>query len=315
MNAADPSTEPTELTEPTVSVREAVASIPLFADEDELVIEAQSGVRSLNNSIWVVSTRGAKERYAVRLADARSAAGLGIDRTEEEAAARAAAAAGITPELLHYDTATGTMVTPWVEGACSPTGADLADPDTLRRLVALVRRMHQISALPGRPGAVFHRIRHLVGSARAAGAELPPGIEDALAHLDEAEAHSAQRTPVPGLNHNDLWENNILDTGARLYLVDWEFAGSGDGLYDLATISMAGGLDPRADAALLGEYGLSGPLAAADLESMKWVVRFFEAAWALVLHGLKGRSGSGFDYAGHARYMFGTLSDLPATDR
>ncbi len=309
MNATDTTLEP------TATQRAAIAAIPLFADEDELVIAAQSGVRSLNNSIWVVHARGARERYAVRLADAHSAARLGIDRAEEEAAARAAAAAGLTPDVLHYDRAAGTMVTPWVEGARSPSGADLADPNTLRRLVALIRAMHGISALPGRPGAVFHRIRHLVGGARQAGLALPAGIGNALAQLDEVEAHSAQRTPVPGLNHNDLWENNILAAGDRLYLVDWEFAGLGDGLYDLATLSMAGGFDARTDAVLLGEYGLSGPLAAADLESMKWVVRFFEAAWALVLHGLKGPTDSGFDYSGHARYMFETLSDIPATDR
>lgn len=302
--------------EPTASARAAIEAIPLFAGEDGLVIEAQSAAKSLNNSIWVVRGRGSGERFAVRLVDPRAAAALGIDRAEEAAAARAAAAAGITPEILHYDTSTGTMVTPWLESARALDRADLEDPGTVRRLVELARRLHALTDLPGEPGAVFRRIRHLVDRARRAGLELPAGLDGALRRLDEVEARLAERAPTPGLNHNDLWENNVLDAGGRLYLVDWEFAGLGDGRYDLATLSMAGGLDARGDAALVGAYGLSGHGAVADLESMKWVVRFFEASWSVVMHGLKGPgSDADFDYAGHAGYMFAALSDEPVTSR
>lgn len=307
---------------PTDSVRRAVESVPLFfAGEGELLIEAQSGAQSLNNSIWVVSRdsgNGAPERFAVRLVDPVSGEHLGIDRAEEAAVVRAAAAAGVTPEILYYDTSTGTMVTPWIEGARSPGRADLHEPRVLRRLLEVVRRLHAVTELPGTPGgaggsaAVHARIRHLVDRAHRSGLELPPGIDVALRRLDEIEAQSKAAAATPGLNHNDLWENNILDNGDRLYLVDWEFSGLGDGRYDLATISMAGGFDARMDDVLLGEYGLAGPQAVAELEAAKWVVRFFEAVWSLVMQGLKGRrSESGFDYADHAAYMFASLAAGP----
>jgi thiamine kinase-like enzyme len=306
---------------PTDSVRRAVESVPLFAGAGDLLIEAQTGTQSLNNSIWVVSDGSgdaAPERFAVRLVDPVSGEHLGIDRAEEAAVARAAAAAGVTPEILYYDTATGTMVTPWVEGTRSPGRADLHEPRVLRRLVEVVRRLHAVTEAPGMPegagrsAAVHARIRHLVDRARRSGLELPPGIDAALRRLDEIEAQSEAAATPPALNHNDLWENNVLDDGARLYLVDWEFSGFGDGRFDLATISMAGGFDARMDDVLLGEYGLAGPQAVAELEAAKWVVCLFEAVWSLVMQSIKGRrSESGFDYADHAAYMFASLAVGP----
>ena len=117
-----------------------------------------------------------------------------------------------------------------------------------------------------------------------------------------------------GLAHNDLWANNFLDDGAHLYLVDWEFSGTGDTLIDLATISMAGRYSEEEQSALLRALGLTKPGDIATLQTIKWVVWFFEAARALVMHGIRG-SGSAaagepgaYNYDNHARIMFERLS-------
>src|SRR5262249_17792396 len=95
--------------------------------------------------------------------------------------------------------------------------------------------------------------------------------------------------------------------GEHLWLLDWEFAGAADGLYDLATITMAGGLSEERQAALLHAcgYGRAGDLRL--LRAMRGVVALFEASWALVQHGLRGSAD--FDYLAASRSMLGSVAE------
>ena len=147
--------------------------------------------------------------------------------------------------------------------------------------------------------------------------ELPSDIDslhEKLIRIEQERLSDPRYTP--GLAHNDFWANNFLDDGKNLYLVDWEFSGTGDTLIDLATVSMAGGYSEEEQTALLNAYGLMEPEDRVTLQTLKWVVTFFEALWAVVMHGIRG-SGSAadgtageFDYHRHAQRMFERLNTL-----
>lgn len=131
------------------------------------------------------------------------------------------------------------------------------------------------------------------------------------AEIEQQRLHDPRY--IPGLAHNDLWANNFLDDGEHLSLLDWEFSGTGDGMIDLATLSLAGNYSEEEQRTLLVAYGLNAPDDFATLQTMKWAVRFFEAGWALVMHGLRG-SGSDtsgkqgdYNYLAHASRMFERL--------
>ena len=293
--------------------------VPRLADAEALAIEPLTGVQSLNNSSWIITMlRGSEpdEKFVLRLPEPGRAGHLGIDRAEEAAAARAAAAVGIGPEVVFCDTSSGNMLTRWVQGRAW-TPEDLREPEHLRRIAELLRTMHAVTDIPGEPGAVYRRIRHLIANAQRLGLAMPAHLPEALHRLDDLEARLAEVTGGRcGLNHNYLWASNIFGGDGRVWFMDWEFAGLGDGLYDLASVSMSGGYGPREEARLFGEYGLSGPEEHAAAQSAKWIVRFFEGAWSLVLHHLTsanaaGAVASGFDYQGHAAYMLGEVATGP----
>jgi thiamine kinase-like enzyme len=292
--------------------------VPELADAGELAVEELTGVQSLNNTSWVATRALTGEKYVLRLPEPGRAEHLGIDRAEEAAAARAAAAAGIGPEVVFCDTVTGSMLTRWVEGRAWGS-EDLREPENLKRTAEMLRTLHGLTDIPGESGAVYRRIRHLASQAQRLGLETPAHLPEALHRLDDLEARLREVTGGRGgLNHNDLWANNIL-AGERVWFVDWEFAGRGDGLYDLATVSMSGDYSPREEARLFGEYGLSGPEDRASVESAKWVVRFFEGTWSLIMHHLTTGDGaggaSGFDYLGHAQYMLADVGNRPTRAR
>jgi thiamine kinase-like enzyme len=280
-------------------------SVPELADAGELAVEPLTGVQSLNNASWVVTRPqgGGKEKYVLRVPEPGRAAALGIDRAEEEAAAKAAAVAGIGPEVVFFDSSTGNMLTRWFEGRAWES-EDLREPENLRRTAEMLRTLHAITDVPGEPGAAYRRIRYLIHYARRLGLGTPAHLPEALHRLEDLEARLRESTGGRGgLNHNDLWANNILAGDARVRFVDWEFAGSGDGLYDLATVSMSGGFGPQEEVRLLAEYGLTGPQDHAAVQCVKWVVHFFEGAWSLIMHHITDGKESDFDYLGHATYM------------
>jgi thiamine kinase-like enzyme len=251
--------------------------------------------------------------YVLRVATGTAVTHLGVRRNEEIAAARAAADAGLAPEVLYADPAAGHLLTRRVAGGRHWVAAELREPANRARVADALRRLHGITTTPGEDAAVFRRIEQLLASAARLGLGLPPGLPEHRHRLRDIEAQRASdrdRMP-PGLNHNDFWLNNFLDDGERLWLLDWEFAGRGDGLYDLATTVIAAGYADEEAARLLGEYGLDRPSDRAALADMKWVVLFFEAAWSLVMDGLRGSDTSvpgGYDYRGHARRMFDHLA-------
>ena len=75
------------------------------------------------------------------------------------------------------------------------------------------------------------------------------------------------RNPAPSVAcHCDPLCENFLDTGERIWIVDWEYSGMNDPMWDLGDLSVEGGFDAAQDAALLEAYfggEPSPPIAAA----------------------------------------------------
>jgi thiamine kinase-like enzyme len=289
-------------------VMDLIAVIPHLAGTTagELQVRPLQGGPSLNNTSWHVTAAG--REYVLRVAAAGAVSHLGVRRSEELGAARAAAAAGVGPPLLYADETAGHTLTPFIPGRHWER-TEFCLPRNITRVAQTLRLLHSITGTPGENGSVYRRVERLLENSAALGLSLPPNINDYRRRLKDIEAERASCQLVPsGLNHNDFWANNFLDDGETLWLLDWEFAGRGDGLYDLATAAMAGGLAPEEEARLVGEYGLDPAEGRNSLRQMRWVVLFFEAAWALVMHGLRGPE-SGYDYGDHSHKMFARMAD------
>lgn len=208
---------------------------------------ASQALASISNRNVRVEHGGAA--YVVRLPGLASF----VDRAVEGRNARAAAALGIGPGLVLFDAASGAMVTKAVAGARPLAARDLHDPATLARIARTLRRLHDGDGFAGRldPAekiALYaKRLRGRPGQDAAAALALVPA---ALALAAEAAA-SGRLAPC----HNDPVPDNLLDDGRTVTLVDWEYAGLNDPLWDLAYLAVEGGLDAAGEDALLAAYG------------------------------------------------------------
>lgn len=228
-----------------------------------------------------------------------------VSRMREAAAARAAAAAGFAPALEHLGP--GVMVTAFL-GARTWTEADMrADPARIGRLLRdFHRRMPAL--VTGEPAFfwAFHVIRDYARTLEAHRSRFAPELPRLLALAEETEA---AQVPLPIVfGHHDLLPANILETpDGRLWLIDFEYAAWGTGLFDLACAAGNAGLDGAGTADLLDAYFDRPPDAATltAFEAMRCAALAREAMWAMVSELFL--SAPGADYDAHARDYLGRL--------
>jgi thiamine kinase-like enzyme len=229
----------------------------------------------ITNRNFVVRAGGAA--YVARLCQERPL--LGIDRRNEFVCNQAAGAWGLAPEVVHQEG--GLLITRYIAGrTLGPE--DVRRPEMLDRLAGLLRRLH--GAWDTLAGEVlyfcpFQTIRTYARSAVRLGAVLP---DDLGAMLEDARRLSRRIAPFrPALCHNDLLPANLIDDGARLWLVDWEYAGVGHPLFDLAGASANAALAEDQERALLAAYREAAAVDPHDLAEL----RIFRAA-SLLREGL-----------------------------
>lgn len=204
-----------------------------------------------------------------------------IDREAEAVSARAAAAAGVSPEVIHADPASGIMVTRFIDGT------ETMSPQAFRSRNGTPARAGRILAQLHRSGAVFPArfelfamiddyLGHLAGKDVA----LPQGYHQVLDEAQAVRAALAAR-PLPLLPcHCDPLCENFLDTGDRMWVVDWEYCGMNDPMWDLGDLSVEAGFDAGQDAEMLHAY-FNGPPSAADHGRMVIYKAMCDLLWTL----------------------------------
>ena len=105
-------------------------------------------------------------------------------------------------------------------------------------------------------------------------------IDDAEVLREALELHPAELRPC----HCDPTGANLLDTGERVWLVDWEYSGMNDPAWDLAYLSVEADFDTALDGELLAAYFGRRPDAAETgrVEVYKALCELLSALWALI---------------------------------
>jgi thiamine kinase-like enzyme len=243
------------------------------------------------------------ETYVLRIAG-RDTELLGIDRSVEHQASLAAAAVGVGPEVVAFLEPEGYLVTRFVQGEIVPAER-MHDPETIQRVAAALRAVHNGPPLPGRFDS-FRVVEEYRSVAFAHGGTMPADYARArqLARQIERARGPAPERPC----HNDLLNANFIDDGKRIRIVDWEYAGMGDVFFDLANFAVNHALEEEARRHLLASYfGAVRPEAARALELMRFMSCFREAMWGVVQQSI---SELDFDFKGYADEQFAHVAAI-----
>jgi thiamine kinase-like enzyme len=166
-----------------------------------------------------------------------------------------------------------------------------------------LRRVHDGPPIPARFDS-FRVVEAYRAIATARGVHVPDAYGRAKETADRIER--ARTGAVVQPCHNDLLNANFIDDGERIRIVDWEYAGMGDPLFDLANFSVNHGLGEEENRLLLEAHG------DAKLESlvlMRFMSDFREAMWGVVQQGI---SELDVDFVAYAEEHFARLERTAA---
>ena len=237
----------------------------------------------------------AGERYVVRIGEDIPV--HGVYRVNELAAARAAHAAGISPEIVHAEP--GALVMRWVDGRTLDP-ADVRDPARLERILECVLKCHR--GIPAHYSGitpifwVFQVVRDYARTLREDGSRMAGRLDDLLGRAARLESAVGPVEIVFG--HNDLLAANFIDDGDRIWLIDWEYAGFNSPLFDLGGLSSNNELDDGMERWMIERYFGSAPDEARvkSYVAMKCASLLRETMWSMTseLH-----STIDFDYVAY----------------
>jgi thiamine kinase-like enzyme len=249
-----------------------------------------------NRNYRITDAKG--QRFVVRMGS--DIPEHGVLRFNELAAARAAHAAGISPEVVFATD--GFLVSRFIDGR-TLTPESVCAPVNLERIVDLVRRCHQEIPRHFRGPALIFWVFQVIRNYLSILTEKDSNPFDVtLASLASKAARLEHDLgPVTVVfGHNDLLAANLIDDGTRLWLIDWDYAGFNSPLFDLANLASNNALTPDLETALLESY-FRAPVSAdvrRGFATMKCASLLREALWGGVS---RISSTIDFDYSAYAR--------------
>lgn len=180
-----------------------------------------------------------------------------INRKVELTNAIAAHKAGVSAEVLWADPATGVMISRAIDGITTMTPALFSEregsPERAGRALA---KLHRSGETFDFRFELFSMIEDYLKILSTKDVTLPDGYHDIVRAADPVKA-ALQANPAPlAPCHCDPLCENFLDDGAVMWIVDWEYSGMNDPLWDLGDLSVEAGMTETEEAELL--YGYFG---------------------------------------------------------
>ena len=250
-----------------------IKSLPIWKNLENIE-PLEGGITNLN---FLVSDSGSK-----------SVVRLGSDipehlvyRSNEIIVSGAAYQIGVSPKLIYNEP--GVLVLEFIE---SKTLEPKTVRENLNKIVPIIRKIHEEipNKLSGQPQIfwVFYVIKYYSNYLLNNNSSHISLIPSLLKKAEKLEKLSSPREIVFG--HNDLLAANFLDDGSKIWVVDWEYGGFNDPLFDIGGLSSNNDLDENLENEVLEMYFKEKP--SKDLiikyNAMKTASLLRETMWSMV---------------------------------
>ncbi|MFT4552311.1 MAG: thiamine kinase-like enzyme [Chlamydiales bacterium] len=196
----------------------------------------------VTNKAYLVQAE--EDKFMVRLGR-QSPEELGIDRESELLCHNLAAKHGIAPQIIYADPDSGTLVTEFKEGE-TLTLKKMRQENVRNEVIGLLKRCHKIP-----PDQALHLVgpyenicKLITRTRETEPFLLSPDDMDSILKTIEEISLIVPNKDYEGICHNDLNNLNFIESDGKIWIIDWEFAGLGNTLFDLAGYCVAQELNP-----------------------------------------------------------------------
>ncbi len=223
-----------------------------------------------------------------------------IDRKVEAHNARVAASAGVSAEVLFFDDTDGLMLARHLDDCVTMSPSSFKSRSGApARAAAALKQLHACGQAFRFRFELFKMIDDYLALLAKLEAPLPDGYHAVVAEAD-AVRQALDATPMAlAPCHCDPLAENFLDDGARMWIVDWEYSGMNDPIWDLGDVSVEAGFDADQDRALLEAYcgGEASAALAGRMVIYKAMCDLLWTLWGLIQFANKNQVDDFWAYA------------------
>jgi thiamine kinase-like enzyme len=178
-----------------------------------------------------------------------------INRHYEKFNTDTACQLGLGAEVIYYEYSTGIMLTKYIVNRCTLTNDILTNRDLLTQITYALKMLHGSSKGFLGNWFIFNKIKKLYDFIIHYSAIINKEILEELFNKILLIESLFDNLTIPLYPcHNDLSPNNFLLTNEGIKIIDWEFSGNNDKLWDLAFLSVVSEFDNEQEDYLLDSY-------------------------------------------------------------
>lgn len=160
----------------------------------------------------------------------------------------------IDAPLVKFDFDTGIKVAKYIEGAITMSPESICDTHRIKQVASLFKRLHESEIEVDTIFDPFVLLENYEMTLVTLGGTFPSDYYEVKNQVLGLRA-AQEGTPKRVICHNDpLSENFVVSSFDEMYLVDWEYSGMNDPLWDLADVSIEASYTEAQDKILLETY-------------------------------------------------------------
>lgn len=162
-----------------------------------------------------------------------------IDRKSEAINSSLVAKAGIDAEILYYDVNTGTKISAMIEGAETINPAMAKMQINMKKITDILRKLHNSNLEMKNEFNVFKYIKEYESLLNKFNGKYYDEYSEVREKVMSLETILKNNGAYLAPCHCDtVPENFIKDKNGKMYLIDWEYSGLNDPMWDLAAHSI-----------------------------------------------------------------------------
>ncbi|WP_419812451.1 choline/ethanolamine kinase family protein [Bacterioplanoides sp.] len=214
-------------------------------------------------------------RYVIRF-DALNSDELDINRDAEYHIHQMVVEAGlVSPVIYRHPTTPRYWIRQYMAG--QPLSAEALNQTQLNQIISVLKTLHQIQPdYPLPTLSLVDKAQQYIDIIHQS-SEVSPALEEAFNRLLLILKAAPDQTPC--LCHMDAMLSNWISTEQGLQLMDWEYAGLGHPLWDLATVSIDAQLNKQQQQYMLQQYYVNKPWSQDGWQLAKQQISGLAALW------------------------------------
>ncbi|QUW21048.1 phosphotransferase [Sporosarcina sp. Marseille-Q4063] len=178
-----------------------------------------------------------------------------IDRRIEKENLEFASSLGINPELRYFNLETGLKVTKKIVNATTLTPTIASEEKTMVKIAEIFRTVHNSNRSMSNRFELFEMMANFEELALEAGAEFFDGFDEVKKDINTLQQYfdDLKIKEVP-CHIDPACSNFIISDEDKVYLIDWEYSGMFDPMWDIAAHALEAKLTETEEAFFVRQY-------------------------------------------------------------